>query len=651
MPRNSSTPGEARPWATWLPLVLALALLHGPALAGHVSYALDPGVFNDDVRQQVFPFFRFSDRDLFKNDFLGDYILAATPVGLRALYVAAATVLDATVLSKALPYLLLLATVAAVVATAVAVGSRWSAFASASLVLGASVFMTRMAGGLARGFAFPFLAVGLALLAAGRLRWLALLVPFAAAFYPPAAVLLGLAAAIAALLLPAGERGDLADWSPFRRLALLGGAALLSGLVVLPQVLGVRGYGPMITPTMVPEYPEAGPDGRYGPQDVVGGEPLLASAAEAVGRALRAGGTPFRRPIATCIPASGDLGTVARAVALAIALLGGASLARRSAATRRILALGVAVPVAHAAARLLSPHLFLPARYPFYALPLLAVVLLPAAAAEVARLVNGSRHCRCWRALAAAAPLAIVAVFGGTGNAHAGLKRLAPAGDRLLAAVSGLPKDVLVAAWPEGPIDNVPYACRRQVLLSRELHQAFQVGFVTEARSRMAALIDAYFATSPEPLLRLRDEFGVTHLLVHLPHLRGTPPRYFHPFDPWIDDAVARAAGRGYLALRLIPEHATFVGGEDVILDLRDLARLDGAPAPSSPVVESPEQPHEDLLFGPDGELSRTRAEHAAAGGGVAARDHAEAVESVAPGDQPGDLVEQPGAGAGSDLQ
>ena len=557
--------------------VLALMVLHGPALVGHVLYALEPGVFNDDVRQQIFPFFRFSDRELFAKDTLGDYVLAGTPIGFRTLYTAAALIHDPAPLSKALPYLLLLVTVLAVVGAASAIGSRWSAFASASLLLGASLFLARMTGGLARGFAFPLLALGLAFLAAGRLRYLVALVPVAAAFYPPVAVLLGLASAFAAFLLPAAERGDLADHSAPRRLALLAGALLLTVLVALPPVLGLRGYGRMISPSMVREYPEAGPGGRYDAEDRPPFASFLTASVRAVARGLRPGGTSFGALIARGLPMTvAERPTTRRRAAVqylvvAVCLVGCASLARRSAATRRMLMLGLAVFTAHLAARLASPYLFLPGRYVLYAVPLLTLVILPAGAAEAIRLLPPSSRWRSPNSMAAATALVLLAVFGGTGSSSAGLRRFVANGDRLFAAVSSLPKSALIAGWPTGPVNSVPYACRRQVLLSWELHQAFHTGFVAEARRRTRALIDATFATSPEPLLRLRDEFGVTHLIVHLPHLQGAPPTYFAPYKEWTADAVRRTAGCELLALRLVTTHAVFVDDRDAILDLTSL--------------------------------------------------------------------------------
>ena len=109
---------------------------------------------------------------------------------------------------------------------------------------------------------------------------------------------------------------------------------------------------------------------------------------------------------------------------------------------------------------------------------------------------------------------------------------------------------------------------RRKVLLTRESYQATHAAYVLEMRRRMEALIAAYFAASPKPLLELRDEYGVTHLLVKAGHLRGRPPRYFKPFGTQIRSSVVAAADEGYEVLRQIPAAAIYSNRGKVLLDL-----------------------------------------------------------------------------------
>ena len=90
-------------------------------------------------------------------------------------------------------------------------------------------------------------------------------------------------------------------------------------------------------------------------------------------------------------------------------------------------------------------------------------------------------------------------------------------------------------------------------------------------RQRMRAIIDATLATSNEPLLRLRNEHGVTHILVYLPHLSGTRLAYFKPFDRWIAEARRASAGEPLVLQSLIDQHAVYRDDSYALIDLRDL--------------------------------------------------------------------------------
>ena len=121
----------------------------------------------------------------------------------------------------------------------------------------------------------------------------------------------------------------------------------------------------------------------------------------------------------------------------------------------------------------------------------------------------------------------------------------------------------------------------RKTLLGYEIHQAFHQRYVEEMRRRMMALIDAYFATGPAPLQRLRSEFGVTHLIVNRDHYQGTPLTYFLPFDDQIANAFRIANGQPE-TLRQAATASVFELGRAFILDLDRFA------APAATSVNAP---------------------------------------------------------------
>ena len=93
--------------------VLVWVALFGASLLAHAKNSANPLIFNDDVRQQVWPFFRYSD-GLFQGDYIADYYLNAfLPAGYRTLFAGLALLVDPVTTSKVVPYLCLAVTVVA----------------------------------------------------------------------------------------------------------------------------------------------------------------------------------------------------------------------------------------------------------------------------------------------------------------------------------------------------------------------------------------------------------------------------------------------------------------------------------------------------------------------------------------------------------
>ncbi len=218
-----------------------------------------------------------------------------------------------------------------------------------------------------------------------------------------------------------------------------------------------------------------------------------------------------------------------------LAVAGGIALARRRPEARRAAVLPAAALALYFVAGQAFPYLYFPERYLGYPLPVALAVLLPAGTRalieEAARAIGGSwlpAHMRGW--LGAAGVLILAAVVGGRSTGVEGLSVRVDPEEPVYTAIAGLPGDALIAGWPRGIIDNVPYLLRRRVLVSFETHQPQYAGYVLSMRRRAQAVFAAYFATTLEPILELRDRHGVTHLLIDHRALER-PPRYFAPFD------------------------------------------------------------------------------------------------------------------------
>lgn len=254
-----------------------------------------------------------------------------------------------------------------------------------------------------------------------------------------------------------------------------------------------------------------------------------------------------------------------------------AALLTTSIGARRLLALVAAAFAMYAVALTLWPHFYLPARYLEYSLPLLPPVLVPAGAAWLVHRIPGlSTAPTASAALVVAAVAVLALLFGSRAPGDAGINRTVPADERpLYDFIAQLPADAIIAGWPHETVDTIPYLSERRILIGYETHQAFHKRYVDEMRRRMRALIDAYFAADVAPLLRLRCEFGVTHLLVDRRYYQGTPPTYFKPFDAMIADAVRHAPPRPVA----LEQPVTATVFDDGTLLLLDLSRL---PAPAT---------------------------------------------------------------------
>jgi hypothetical protein len=235
---------------------------------------------------------------------------------------------------------------------------------------------------------------------------------------------------------------------------------------------------------------------------------------------------------------------------------------------RRVLMLGLAAFIGYSIAGWVAPYLYLPTRYANYAMPLLAVLMVSTSVAAFSSVRDTKPVLRTGLPLLFC--LVVLVTIGGRGSNWEGLgidARNAPLYD----VVGELPVDAVIAGWPHAAIENVPYVSRRAALLTFETHQVFHEQYAKVMRERMRALIDATLATSNEPLIRLRDGHGVTHMLVYLPHLRGLPLKYFKPFDEWIAEAQRRRADKPLSLQDLVANHAIYRSGDYAIVDLREL--------------------------------------------------------------------------------
>jgi hypothetical protein len=246
---------------------------------------------------------------------------------------------------------------------------------------------------------------------------------------------------------------------------------------------------------------------------------------------------------------------------------------------RRLSLLLAAACAGHLLARTFPPFFYLPQRYLMYPLPELATLMVATGALGLVPASFRDRN-HPWHMplVVGSAGAMILALLGAHGSNRAGLNyKAAKTGG--FDYVAKLRPDVLVAGWPGGFMDSVPYVSRRQALVTAETYQAFHAQYALEMRRRTDAVIDAYFATDITPLLRLRRDFNVTHFVVDLPIVQRRSAHLFRPFDQHIAAAVRRTTGKPLEVERQFA-NAVYRDKTRVILDL---SRLSTALAPAPP--------------------------------------------------------------------
>lgn len=562
--------------APWLALLVPLVVVFGRTHLKQWQFAAAADHLCDDVRIVNYYFLSYADPALFANDVLGRYHAEGTSELYRLLYMLVAKIGVWDGFTRFAPFVLFGVYLVGIGVAAKAVGGPVAAFVSIALCVGSPIMLARMAGVLPRAFAFPILAWMAAALVTGRIRAMAVLTILGAGFYPVLTVIGLLALSVVAFALPEDDRGSVRGWSIRRRAVLLLVTGATCALLTVPFALRMSAYGHTIASNDLTMFPEAGPGGRH---DLATAPPYatLPEAWEKAARtAMRGAGPAIWSSLRSPLLRDKELEVTTREW-LAYLTVTGATLIglRRGVAVRRLACLAAAIGIGYLIALSVAPRLVVPERYVLYGVPVLVVLLvstfvlgfLPAAwSRATSRGVSHPALCLL------GSGVVILGLFGGRGEFRAGLGQFVMDADKpLYRFVARLPTDILVAGWPQGTMDTLSYASHRTPFLSRELHVPYHTEMTLLMRKRMLALIDGYFASEREPLVRLHREFGVSHLLVE-PDKLDSPPRYFRPFQPAINQAQASGKAQGFEVERQFARCSVFRNEKHVLLDLACVA-------------------------------------------------------------------------------
>ncbi len=346
------------------------------------------------------------------------------------------------------------------------------------------------------------------------------------------------------------------------------------------MLLGSKSYGRRIVDSDIAIYPEVGPEGTYRPFDQL---PYQLFGNEWIGYLV---GPMYSHadPVVSSFSVHKldhvtlmFVLTMASIIMLLVILRGMISILKQdhSGGGIRLISFFIVCGILHVFAWLTSPYLYIPTRYFMFSLPFLITFLFPwslyTLLDQLPKLHSSPKR-------RDAVFLAIICVylmaFGGRGNVDFSVSIVEKSSQPLFDAIAALPKDAVIAGWPSGEIRSVEYITRRNIFLTSAVHQVLHLNFVRTMRQRMDALFDAYLSTDAAPVYRLRQEFGVTHLLVDTRDFAESThaPEYFAPWRERIAPRLAEIKGKEYLMNGALQKKSAVYNQDSLIL--LDLAKL-----------------------------------------------------------------------------
>jgi MFS family permease len=550
-------------------LLVTLLYSFASVIWQQARYIADPYVVNDDSR--VFAvFYTYYDPSLFENDYLTSYFISTQVLlGVHALYYVWSQFADPMLLTKILPLILYIVCVATVAAISWRLAGLVALWSSLMLLFSTDIFLERMLGGGSRSFAFPLLALTLWGLVEGHVFLLVTIAAIGTAIYPVITPVAGLSLAFYLFVLPARFRGKSEVWTFKKRFLVVSIPFLVALVFSIPPLWKGHDYGGRLLFSQTEKFPELGPKGRSWPEDrppyenfveglfTVGSRTLTGYGTSSV--VIWGGNRDERKSVVSsiCLP-----------LMLPVVALGLWMGALENVYVKRFLLFIAGAFASHGLALLFAPYFFHPQRFLLFPIPLILLVALPVSWISLTRFVLVKLRIHWAWFLPATLTVVVTTLWlaafgvllGEAGNRGYSI-HIRPEDRQLYAFLSTIDKDAIVAGFPYQHIENVAYLAKRKPFLTRELHLPTHRNYVLELRKRMFALIDAYFAADLQPIVRLRDEFGVDYLIVYLPNFTEGPPAYFEPFTDRILRKWREGAERGFALLEYLDKAAVHRSG------------------------------------------------------------------------------------------
>jgi len=529
-------------------------------------------IFNDDARQQIAPFL-FEDH-IANNDYIIKYHKEVfMPIGMRLIYENLINRKHIKVFSKIIPYLLYCFFLYGVYLCSSYHSTKLIGYCSTILTLLYPPILANMQGGLPRSFAPVFLIFGLFFLIRSNYFVVGIITIGTTLFYPIAGLICG-GSLFFSILFDSYQKKKALDGKNIIFISLI---ALISFLLLIPSLYKGSKYGQRISEKRIIEFPEAGRDGRYNffstpPYPNVAKASLIVCD-QMINQicsitpkfSLRAHFKKSWIKIKTFIKWLIFLSFPA--------IFFHQIFLKKNYRYIRMFIFSFTAIFLYQTALIFEPYLYFPSRYLSYTIPIIFIIIVPNFTLDMMKIFTVSNSFIINEKLISIYTISIIIfIFNVIGKENqsqlAGVIQV-DMDKPIFSEIKEIPRNSLLAGWPNGLIDNIPYLCIRRAYLHYETHQAFHSDYVIEMRKRFSLFLNAYFGDNINNIKKLRDEGNVTHMIINKRHFIGDVfPRYFMMFEKDISDIYHMNKGNFFFANYLIDSNTD---SDFVLFDLKNI--------------------------------------------------------------------------------
>ncbi len=461
-------------------------------------YSMDKWVLSDNIRNYLPYMFSYYDPELLhSNDYINDLIRNTSfSAAYTALYQTAYMVIDPILLSKLLPYILLItvATLFAMIGKHIAgISGSISAFI---LILSSNIFISQMVGALPHCFAYPIAALGIYAITTKRPNYLILSTLLAALIYPVIS-LFSLLSLIVFALVPHNYGGFALKFTK-KNIALITLTILSYFIIIDFTYLRISTYNADLSYSIT---------------------------------------TSGYDNIASYI--SNILGSLSYPFIIAILAISFIFCNSNNISARRLSLAIIILTVTCLSLNLFSYKLIANQIQLFY-LPLIITLSFAFLIRAISYIYNQlaldySRLNLLKTAKLITSSLLIIILFIAKPTnvdklTNIGFNIIIPTSQRpIYEFIQTLPKNSVIAGWPDskdGIVDNISYLSKRQAFFSQGTYERLHEEQKNIIRERMNAIINAFFSLDMSDIISLRDNWKVNYLVVDTNLLIGSVPKY-----------------------------------------------------------------------------------------------------------------------------